>query len=278
MQIQEMKPKISTHNVTSDSRKIEVHVFEPPTTTNNEDSCEITGTIVTVHPWAALGGGEHNTIGIARYITAQSESKRKWRVITFKLRSGTAVWGILSNHGYEVQQIVDVSKWAMESYGPVVLLGSSAGAPMAGSAMQQLINLGSTENNKHFLHGYIAVGYTFGNFASLAFGRHFSSVVTTGGKKSICGTDSTASTTDVVKMPPKLFIMGEKDEFTSVSQLEQVVARMKSNCSPGRVDTHIVPDVGHFQLESPTYDPFVSKVIIEWLDSALVIDDTQKMK
>lgn len=248
-----------------------MHIFEPPGT--NEDSCELTGTIVTVHPWAFLGGGEHNTVGIARCITTQTESKQKWRVITFTLRSGVAVWGILSKHDYEVQQILDVTKWAVEAYGPVILLGSSAGAPMAGTAMHKLIDSGSTEHSTHLL-GYIAVGYTFGNFASLAFGRHFPSVISTGSTASICGTNSTESTVDMVKMPPKLFIMGQKDEFTSVSQLTEAVKKMKSNCSSGRVDTHVVPNVGHFQLESPTYDPFVSKLIIDWLDSAVIGNGT----
>lgn len=257
------KPKLSTHNVASGSSNIDVHVFEPQE--SNEDACEITGTIVTVHPWATLGGGEHNTIGMAKYITSQSESNHKWRVITFTLQSSGAVWGILSGHNYEVRQIIDVTKWAMDKYGTVVLLGSSAGAPMAGTAMHQLVENESTPHQ--LLIAYIAVGYTFGRFASLGFGRHFSSVTATGNTNSICGTDSTYS--NAIKIPPKLFIMGENDEFTTVSQLEEAVAKMKANCSSGRVDTHVVSDIGHFQLESPSYDAFVSKLAIDWLEKII---------
>jgi dienelactone hydrolase len=263
------RQNVSTHAVASLSSKIEVHVFEPPQSASaNKDSCDITGTIVTVHPWATLGGGEHNTIGLARHITSQTESKHKWRVITFSLQStpiwrGGAVWGILSKHSYEVEQIVDVTKWAMSTYGPVVLLGSSAGAPMAGSAMEQLLQDGRSKDN--FI-AYVAIGYTFGNFASLGFGRHFSAVTSTGKTCSMCGTDQTS---DAIIVRPKLFIMGEKDEFTTVTQMEKAVAKMKANCCESRVDTSVVADVGHFELESPGYDAYVSKLVLQWLENVL---------
>ena len=273
------KPKVYTRSVLSSQCNIDVHVFEPQAH-SNEDSCgDTTGTIVTVHPWATLGGGEYNTIGLAKYITTQSSSIKKWRVITFALRStplwrGGAVWGILSRHNHEVRQIADVSKWAIDTFGSIVLLGSSAGAPMAGTAMSRLLeeymHEDALETNKCFRHdidAYIAVGYTFGNFASLGFGKHFSSVTATASKYSLCGSESTVASKHDIRLPPKLFIMGENDEFTTVHQLEEMVEKMKRNCPSGRVDTEIVPGVGHFQLESPGYDPVVSKLILEWLDN-----------
>jgi hypothetical protein len=270
------KPTVSTHHVSSSQSNIEVHVFEPPALAN-EDACEIAGTIITVHPWATLGGGEHNTIGLARYMTTKASSKSKWRVITFTLQStplwrGGAVWGILSKHSYEVQQVVDVAKWAIEKFGRVVMLGSSAGAPMAGSAMTQLVKehdridqAEGTVMSQHKIVAYIAVGYTFGNFASLAFGQHFASIVSSGKSQPCCGVDSSTSSTEQ-RIPPKLFIMGENDEFTTVSQLEGMVEKMRRNGRSGRVDIEVVPNVGHFQLESPSYDSLVSKLILDWLE------------
>ncbi|KAL3803869.1 hypothetical protein HJC23_004031 [Cyclotella cryptica] len=283
-------PVISTHHIqTSQSINIELHVFEPPESPN-EGIPSIVGTIVTVHPWAALGGGEHNTIGLARCITTHSSSQ-KWRVITFTLQStpvwrGGAVWGILSRHSYEVQQIVDVTRWAIEKFGSdnVVLVGSSAGAPMAGSAMAQLLyqdknivqekRLDDPDNQQcnarpNLVSAYVAVGYTFGTFASLGFGRHFSSVTSAGNSPVLCGSDS-ATTSEPHSSPPKLFIMGENDEFTTVAQLDQMVEKKRTSCSTSRADTEIVPNVGHFQLESPRYDPIVSNIIIGWLDRVLV--------
>jgi pimeloyl-ACP methyl ester carboxylesterase len=60
--------------------------------------------------------------------------------------------------------------------------------------------------------------------------------------------------------------MGENDEFTTVSQLEGMVEKMRRNGRSGRVDIEVVPNVGHFQLESPSYDSLVSKLILDWLE------------
>mmetsp|Transcript_7611 Transcript_7611/g.13432 ORF Transcript_7611/g.13432 Transcript_7611/m.13432 type:complete len:257 (+) Transcript_7611:127-897(+) len=248
-----LKPH-STHTITSTSAgAIDLHIFE-----HNDlaAGASIKGTIVTVHPWSALGGGEHNTIGIASHIThatgqKDASSGGQWRVITFTLKSSGAVWGICSNHSYEVQQTVDVVNWVSEKYdsSKIVLFGSSAGAPIAGSAMAKLLK---QENGKS-ISAYIAVGYTFGNFASLGFGRHFSSVVG-------------SSSTDGRDLPPKLFIMGEKDEFTSVDQLKKMAQRMQAH---GQVDVETVAGVGHFELESSTYDPMVAELVLGWINKVL---------
>jgi hypothetical protein len=75
---------------------------------------------------------------------------------------------------------------------------------------------------------------------------------------------------ELLSVPLKLFIMGENDEFTTTSQLEQMVEKMKANCGTGKVDSTIVPNFGHFELESPRCDPGVSKIIIDWLDYVVV--------
>eukprot|EP00584_Thalassiosira_punctigera_P006426 CAMPEP_0172534886 /NCGR_PEP_ID=MMETSP1067-20121228/7100_1 /TAXON_ID=265564 ORGANISM="Thalassiosira punctigera, Strain Tpunct2005C2" /NCGR_SAMPLE_ID=MMETSP1067 /ASSEMBLY_ACC=CAM_ASM_000444 /LENGTH=257 /DNA_ID=CAMNT_0013319743 /DNA_START=81 /DNA_END=854 /DNA_ORIENTATION=+ len=249
-----LKPD-STHSITTtNAGAINAHIFEPKLP--GEGSASVRGTIVTVHPWAALGGGEHNTIGIARHITnSSSKLGHGWRVITFSLKSSGAVWGICSAHSYEVQQTVDVVNWVVEKYGTenIVLFGSSAGAPIAGTAMAQLLQQQEKKqqpkSENSIISAYIAVGYTFGNFATLGFGRHFVSVVGSSG--------------DQTTQPPKLFIMGERDEFTTFRQLEQMAQKMKAN---GEVATEIVADVGHFELESSTYDPLVAKMVMNWLD------------
>ena len=116
------------------------------------------------------------------------------------------------------------------------------GAPQSGSALAQL----EQEKNVN-ISAYVAVGYTFGKLASIGFYRHFNSIVT-------------ASS-------PKLFIMGGNDEFTSINQLEDMIKKMRSN---SKVDTEIVANVGHFELESPTYDALVSKLVLEWLDKVVI--------
>jgi hypothetical protein len=105
--------------------------------------------------------------------------------------------------------------------------------------------------------------------ASLGFGRHFSSVV--GNSTSIfCGPSLSSATDDDDEIPPKLFIMDENDEFTSVDQLESMVARMKSVNPNCRVDVDVVPRVGHVQLESPSYNPVVAETVVQWLEDAIL--------
>ena len=249
-----MKPEVSTHSIpsTNDGGVFDVHVFEPSGESESSSSTSIRGTIVTVHPWSALGGGEHNTTGLAKHIASTKKLKDGggWRVITFGLKSspswkGGALWGICSAHALEVQQIIDVVHWVSDRYGidhNIILLGSSAGAPMAGSAMAQLQHQ-QQQNDRNVISASIFVGYTFGRLASLAFYTHFSKVLSA--------------------IPPKLFIMGERDEFTSVDQLENMVQKMSN------ADTEIVADVGHFELESPGYDAFIAKMVLSWLDKVL---------
>ena len=155
-----------------------VHVWE------NQSLCA--QTVVTVHPWATLGGSEANTVGVARELAASG-----LRAITFQLAASSALWGILSTHSAEVAQVEAVCKWATDTYGgQLVLFGSSAGAPIAGSVLPRLQTPAT----------YIGLGYTFGRFAALGFGRHFGPLL-----RSDC---------------PKLFIHGENDEFTSVPTLQ----------------------------------------------------------
>jgi hypothetical protein len=63
--------------------------------------------------------------------------------------------------------------------------------------------------------------------------------------------------------------MGENDEFTSVDQLESMVARMKAVDPNCRVDIDIVKQVTHFQLESQSYDPIVAAKVVQWLQNVL---------
>ena len=68
---------------------------------------------------------------------------------------------------------------------------------------------------------------------------------------------------------PRLFVMRERDEFTSVDQLEHMGKRMRGEEGAnggGVVDVEIVPGVGHFELESPCYVELVAWTVLDWLD------------
>ena len=53
---------------------------------------------------------------------------------------------------------------------------------------------------------------------------------------------------------PRLFVMRERDEFTSVAQLARMGKRMRGEegaTGGGVVEIEIVPGIGHFQLGKP---------------------------
>lgn len=109
---------------------------------------------------------------------------------------------------------------------------SVSGAPIAGSAVDQVKEV----------VGYVSLGYPFGLTASILFGRHHKAILQS--------------------IKPKLFVMGTKDGFTSVKQLE---SKLKS--AAGRVETQLLEGVGHFQMEGPSYDAKMVDLIVRFIQS-----------
>ena len=63
--------------------------------------------------------------------------------------------------------------------------------------------------------------------------------------------------------------MREREEFTSVNQLECVAKRMRGEEGAnggGAVNIEIMPGVCHFELESPGYVELVVRTVLDWLD------------
>ena len=114
----------------------------------------------------------------------------------------------------------------------ITLFPSVTGAPIAGSAVDQIEEV----------IGYVSIGYPFGMTASILFGRHHKAIL---------------------KSPkPKLFIMGTQDGFTSVKQLKN-----KLSSAAGRVETHLIEGVGHFQMEGPAYDAQMVDLIVQFIST-----------
>ena len=85
-----------THTVDTPSGPLSIHAWEPAAA-----SWPALGpTLVTVHPWAVLGGSEGNCVGVAKRL-----ADKGLRTLTFNLRSSSMVWGVLSNHRSEVAQV-----------------------------------------------------------------------------------------------------------------------------------------------------------------------------
>lgn len=115
---------------------------------------------------------------------------------------------------------------------PVTTACLTAGAPIAGSAIDQVDTV----------RGYVGLGYPFGILASILFGRHNKAILTS--------------------QKPKLFVMGTRDGFTSVKQLEN-----KLKNSTGRTEKILIPNAGHFEMEGPAYDEEMVRHCIEFAES-----------
>lgn len=210
---------------TSDGAKLSVRLFKPsdPNGTSNI-------LIVLVHPFTILGGSQGLLRGIAVNL-----AEGGFRAVTFDSRGAGRSSGRPSITGFaEIQDVIAVCRWAKETFNPdgIVLVGSSAGAPIAGSAVDKIEEV----------VGYVSLGYPFGLTASILFGRHHEAILKS--------------------QKPKLFVMGTKDGFTSVKQLQN---KLKS--AAGRVETHLLEGVGHFQMEGPAYDAQMAELISTFVQS-----------
>lgn len=204
---------------------LSVRIFRPAWDVRKRDV-----TIVMAHQYSVLGGCQALMKGMATELAG-----RGFTVLTFDMRGVGRSTGRPSLTGYaEVQDVVAVCHWATEHLDArsIILVGNSAGAPIAGSAIDEVAEV----------VGYVALGYPFGILASVLFGRHNKPVL--------------------ASQKPKLFVMGTSDGFTSVKQLE---AKLKT--ASGRNDTRLVQGAGHFEMEGPQFDREMADYIIEFSES-----------
>ncbi|XP_057768783.1 uncharacterized protein LOC130988849 [Salvia miltiorrhiza] len=185
---------------------------------------------VLVHPYSVLGGFQGLMKGMAAGL-----ANRGVTAVTFNMRGVGNSTGRASLTGFaEVDDVVSVCQWASHNLSArrILLVGSSAGAPIAGSAVDKVEEV----------IGYVSLGYPFGWTASILFGRHHKAILQS--------------------PKPKLFVMGTKDGFTSVKQLEN-----KLKNAAGSNQTHLIEGVSHFQMEGPAYDEQMVNLILQFISS-----------
>ncbi|CAE6110759.1 unnamed protein product [Arabidopsis arenosa] len=209
--------------------KLHTRVFKPRNE-GEEVSDDGNLVIVLVHPFSLLGGCQALLKGIASELASKG-----FKAVTFDTRGAGKSTGRATLTGFaEVKDVVAVCRWLCQNVGAhrILLVGSSAGAPIAGSAVDQVEQV----------VGYVSLGYPFGLMASILFGRHHKAILSS--------------------PKPKLFVMGTQDGFTSVSQLKK---KLKS--AVGRTETHLIEGVSHFQMEGPEYDSQVTDIICNFISS-----------
>ncbi|KAF8395908.1 hypothetical protein HHK36_019863 [Tetracentron sinense] len=178
--------------------------------------------------------GQANLQGLLKGI-AVGLAERGHKAVTFDMRGvgRSTGWPSLTGSS-EIRDVVAVCKWVCENMSThrILLVGSSAGVPISGSAVDKIKQV----------VGYISLGYPFGLMASILFGRHHKAILQS--------------------PKPKLFVMGTRDGFTSVKQLNK---KLKS--AAGRVETHLIEGVSHFQMEGPSYDAQMVDLILVFIAS-----------
>jgi alpha/beta superfamily hydrolase len=190
---------------------------------------------VLVHPWGYLGGSLTNTYRYAERLS----KKHGVECLIFNSRGVGRSTG-LSTFGCsaEIDDVLAACDWVREKlHRRIVIVGCSAGAAIAGSALDRM----------NEVDGYVGIGYPFGWLSSIVLGRHFDAVL--------------------VSPKPKLFIMGGKDGFTSVNQLDSMIQKMK------QARYNIIPGVGHFAMESAEYSDITTDFIADFMHSLLKNND-----
>ncbi|KAL8467436.1 hypothetical protein ACS0TY_030906 [Phlomoides rotata] len=185
---------------------------------------------VLVHPYSVLGGFQGLMKGIAMGL-----ADKGFTAVTFNMRGVGKSTGRASLTGFtEVDDVVSVCNWASHNLSAhrILLVGSSAGAPIAGSAVDKIEEV----------VGYVSLGYPFGLTASILFGRHHKGILQS--------------------PKPKLFVMGTRDGFTSVKQLEN-----KLKNAAGQNQTHLIEGVSHFQMEGQAFDGQMVNLILEFIST-----------
>ncbi|CAN1263400.1 Uncharacterized protein RP471 [Linum perenne] len=222
----------STTVETSDgAAKLHTRLFKPKHEDQGGEAKPQEGlVIVLVHPFTVMGGCQALLKGMSIGL-----AQRGYKAVTFDMRGAGRSTGRPSLTGFaEIKDVIAVCNWVSQNLSTrrILLVGSSAGAPIAGSSVDQIEEV----------VGYVSIGYPFGMVASVLFGRHHKSILQS--------------------PKPKLFIMGTQDGFTSVKQLQN---KLKS--AAGRVETHLIEGAGHFQMEGPDFDTQMANLIVSFAAS-----------
>jgi len=188
--------------------------------------------IVLVHQWGKMGGSGALMEGMAQCFT-----RHGLPALTFDMRGVGRSSGSATLRGYsEIADVVAACRYAKDDlkWPRLILLGSSAGAPTAGSALPEL---------KEDVQGYIGIGYICGRITNILFGGHIN---------------------NMTKSPvPKLLFHGTQDGFSSPAQVRDMMKNSE------RWTLEEVEGVGHFEMEGPDFDEYIASKTTEWVKTSL---------
>ena len=211
-----------------------------------------TACVVFIHQFGKMGGNGNLLVGMAQQVLINSfqqhfssshhqekqQEEHCWNCVTFDCRgvkksTGSATWTCCD----EVDDAVAVCQHIVQEFKScqkIFLVGSSAGASVAGSTLDKLPDIKACA----------CIGYTYGNLASILFSSPYKNLINS--------------------EKPRLMIHSRGDGFTSMSQFEDLMKSLKGD--PKKNKSILIDDenVGHFEMEGPSYDGFMADRITKF--------------
>ena len=216
-----------------------------------------------VHQYSVMGGSQELMRGIARELAFRQGCV----AVTFDLRGvgGSSGRCTLTGHR-EAEDVETMGKWLQEEgFSRILLLCTSAGAPIGGSALDRVpaftgcaaraawwrrplcvqrsgVSQALTARAfRAMLRSYVALGYVFGFWASILFSGHYRAVLDSTKPKLFiqarrphCIARRAWGLWDACALTatPRRRAQGSRDEFTAPSKLLEVRGRAPSACGP----------------------------------------------
>eukprot|EP01041_Mallomonas_annulata_P003908 gene3908-7795_t len=181
--------------------------------------------IIFVHQLGKLGGSQALMSGMASRMAGKG-----YDAMTFNLRgiggsSGYASWSCKAEQT-DLKAIIEYAQSSCDK--DIILVGSSAGAPLAGALLDYSPRI----------KGGMFIGYVWGFWASILFGWAYTPIK--------------------ISTKPKIFVIGDRDEFTTLAQYKVKMSELQGPINIAKV----IEGKNHFEIESPLYDDMVT----DWLD------------
>ena len=182
--------------------------------------------VLFVHQYAKMGGCGQLLEGMAQCVARQG-----YPSVTFDLRGAGKSSGLSTFTNYaEVDDVKAMINYIEKEFNrDIVIVGSSGGASLAGAVLDYSSRV----------RGGLFIGYTWGWWASFLFGWAFSSIESS--------------------TKPKLFVVGDRDQFTSMSQYEEKIRNLEGKIN----EIKLISGKDHFEIEGPVYDETISTWLVE---------------
>mmetsp|Transcript_9390 Transcript_9390/g.11254 ORF Transcript_9390/g.11254 Transcript_9390/m.11254 type:complete len:227 (+) Transcript_9390:86-766(+) len=185
---------------------------------------------IVMHPHPKLGGNCDNNvvIGVTKSLVQAGYSTLRFNFRGVGASKGSSSWkGVAERE--DVKSAIDFAR-SNEEIERIIIVGYSFGSAVS-------LAISADEKYNSLVDLYVLIAYPRGFITSFIFQSHYNLAKTT---------------------KPKYFIIGNQDNFTSVSKLEKFVDGL-----PGPKEIAVVEGADHFFLHRESE---VARKVIEWIN------------